>query len=545
MGAVRAGRQRHNRNLWLVQISWACFVTADLALLVLLSVVAFSLGGVAGVGVVGATRVLPGAVLGPLLAPVADRVRREVLLSCLHAFWAVSCLGLAATAALGSFVGLVVVCALGSLGAALFRAGLRALMAQVVQTPAELVRSNGVYAAIEGVGTVVGPACAGALVALFSPPVALAGLAAVFLVGAVSSALVRTAFQPSRRTTRMSAGDVLAGWRSLTQPNLRLPFALVMSQCLMRGLLTVFVAAICLAPAGGGEARVAGLFSALGAGGLLGAVVASRSPGLRSTARRLALGVALWGLPVAVLGLAPYSWAAWLAMAAIGVGNAMEDVYGLSLVDRLVPDHVAARAWTTFWSVAAAMVTAGSLLGPILVSELGLGSSMVVTGGILLAFALVAVVALASLDAAVSVPPPHFELLQSAAELEPLPTISLERLARALRTRELSAGEVVMTEGDRADTFAIVASGTLQVRQRDQFVRELRRGDTFGEIGLLMGLPRTATVQAAEPATILTLDAETFVAAVTGHRHASASATLVATETLAADEERSRQVPGS
>lgn len=62
--------------------------------------------------------------------------------------------------------------------------------------------------------------------------------------------------------------SLLLAWAALggvlVSPSLRWPFLLFNGQCLMRGLLTVFVAALCLAPGGGGEGRVAALFATLG-----------------------------------------------------------------------------------------------------------------------------------------------------------------------------------------------------------------------------------------------------------------------------------------
>jgi hypothetical protein len=330
----------------------------------------------------------------------------------------------------------------------------------------------------------------------------------------------------------------LRGFRTLTGPSLRRLFSLLMAQCLMRGLLTVFVAALCLAPGGGGEGRVAVLFAALGAGGVVGAWLAGRSAGGTTAARRATVGVALWGAPVAALGAVQRPWLSWVALALVGLGNALEDVYGLSVLDRLMPGHLAARVWAVFWSLAAGMVTLGSLLGPVLVSGLGLGPAMVACGSALVLLCLSAVPAMARLDRAVGGPPVHLDLVRGVPQLSALPLMAAERLARELQQRTLADGEVVMAEGSSAKDFGIVESGVLEVRQGGQRLRELGAGDSFGEVGLLLDRPRTASVVALGPASVLWLDAETFVAAVTGHRDAATSALGVARAHLEDDAAR-------
>lgn len=534
---------RRNRNLWLVQTSWACWVATDLALLVTLSVVAFSLGGVGAVGVVAAARVLPGAVLGPLLATAADRLPRPLLLAGLHAFWVVASLALAWAAAAGSLWGVVVVAAAGSLGGSLFKAGLRALMSQVVRTPAELVAANATFAALEGVGTLVGPVLAGLLLSALTPAAALASLAVIFGVGAVASASVRTAYQVPRRTARLGVADAGRGFAELLKPQLRGMFAVFMAQSLMRGLLTVFVAALCLTSGGGGEERVAALFATMGAGGLVGAAVATRLPREGGAASKATVGVVLWGLPIAMLGLWPEDWVAWAALAVVGFGNALEDVYGFTALDRLLPNHVAARAYAAFWSLAAGLVTVGSLAGPPLVGFMGLGPAMALTGAALAAFALLMLRPLARVDARVSGAPAYLGLVQATPEFAPLPAMALERLASALTSRSLHDGDVVVREGDEPDGFGIVESGSLTVEQGGRMVRKLGPGDAFGEIGLLLARPRTASVVSSGPTTILWLDAETFIAAVTGHRHASTAAMVVAGDRLESDRTRGELPP--
>ncbi len=86
----------------------------------------------------------------------------------------------------------------------------------------------------------------------------------------------------------------------------------------------------------------------------------------------------------------------------------------------------------------------------------------------------------------------------------------------ALRPLDVAAGDVVVKEGDPADRFYVVESGSIVVTARygDQ-ERELGRlgpGDFFGEVALLHAGPSASTVRAETPARLLTLTAGEFSA---------------------------------
>ena len=78
----------------------------------------------------------------------------------------------------------------------------------------------------------------------------------------------------------------------------------------------------------------------------------------------------------------------------------------------------------------------------------------------------------------------------------------------------VDAGEAVVRQGEAADRFYVIDSGELRVTQVSDgdvhFLRDLGPGDVFGEIGLLRGVPRTATVTASTPAVLYALDAAAF-----------------------------------
>jgi CRP/FNR family transcriptional regulator, cyclic AMP receptor protein len=68
-------------------------------------------------------------------------------------------------------------------------------------------------------------------------------------------------------------------------------------------------------------------------------------------------------------------------------------------------------------------------------------------------------------------------------------------------------GEVVVAEGDVSPYFYGIASGTVSVslgaEGKDVYVNSLGTGEVFGEAGLFMSVPRTATVRAQERAVIV------------------------------------------
>ena len=90
----------------------------------------------------------------------------------------------------------------------------------------------------------------------------------------------------------------------------------------------------------------------------------------------------------------------------------------------------------------------------------------------------------------------------------------LEREVERMQVRRYLAGQTIMREGDPANSFMILTKGAASVRQNgpdgEREVSTLKPGDFFGEIGLLTGTPRNATVRATAPAEVLELDAEGF-----------------------------------
>jgi small-conductance mechanosensitive channel len=86
-----------------------------------------------------------------------------------------------------------------------------------------------------------------------------------------------------------------------------------------------------------------------------------------------------------------------------------------------------------------------------------------------------------------------------------------ERVAHEMVPRRFGHGERIIEQGAPGQTFYVVASGTVSIlTARGVEVTRLGRGQYFGEMSLLTGEPRSATVVAAEDAVLFELDRPTF-----------------------------------
>ncbi len=100
----------------------------------------------------------------------------------------------------------------------------------------------------------------------------------------------------------------------------------------------------------------------------------------------------------------------------------------------------------------------------------------------------------------------------------------LVEVIRGLNLLSFEPGDILMTEGEPGSSLLVISSGSVKAfvrnsESKNTMVREMREGEFFGEISLLSGKPRTATVTASSPCDLLELDRETLEDIAKRHPH--------------------------
>jgi CRP-like cAMP-binding protein len=105
---------------------------------------------------------------------------------------------------------------------------------------------------------------------------------------------------------------------------------------------------------------------------------------------------------------------------------------------------------------------------------------------------------------------PKIEALRHVPLFEHCSTRELSKIAKTVDEVDLPEGRTLTQEGFTGKEFVVLAEGIADVESDGEIVNTLGPGDFFGEISLVTGLPRTATVTTRSPARLLVLNAPAF-----------------------------------
>ncbi|MGI9821932.1 MFS transporter [Agromyces sp. Marseille-Q5079] len=510
-----------NPNLRRAQLSFLGAWTAEWAFTVALGIVAYRDGGAVAVGLVGLLRMVPSAILAPLLSPIADRGRRERVLILVSVLRGIATAGAAVVLALSGPTAVVYALAvLSTIAATLYRPAHSALLPSLCRTGHELASANMVRGLLDSSATLVGPLLAAVLLAftgvdvVFAVAAAASFIAAALLVGMTYDAPPRPA-APSRPNLAREAADgvrAVAGNRDLI-----LILGLAAAQAMTRGALTVLSVVVAIELLGTGEPGVGGLMTAVGVGAVVGSLAASFLVGTGRLGAWFAVGVALWGLPLTLVGLVPQQSAALVFLAFIGVGNALIDLAGFTLIARMAPDDVLARVFGVLESLVAVAIGVGAVVASAMIQWLGVQGALIAIGLVCPLLAVASWRRLRTLDRSVDVLDADVGLLGMVPMFRTLPLPSIEQLARSLEPVSVPAGTAVFAQGDRGDRYYVIETGEAEVLGDGRLVATLGPGEGFGEIALLRSTRRTATVMAGSALELRALRSERFLSVVLGY----------------------------
>jgi MFS family permease len=257
------------------------------------------------------------------------------------------------------------------------------------------------------------------------------------------------------------------------------------------------------------------LNSIVGVGAVLGGVLAIARAGKGTLGRDLTLGVLLWSAPLLLVTASPTVVACVVAVAVLGLANPLVDVNLDTILQRVTPDAMLGRVFGALESCAIGAAAIGAVAMPFLLDWFGLRLALAVLAVPVALLSLLGLPAMVRLDVRLAAPR-GLALLRGADLFAPLDAPTLEQLAQRLTEVRVTAGEVLLREGEPSDRFYLVETGLLSVTQHGRTLREEGPGEYVGEIGLLRDVPRTATVSAVEDTVLLALAREDFLGAVSG-----------------------------
>ena len=523
-----------NRAIRRIEIAWTAGTAADWAFLVVLLVVAYEEGGTLAVGILGAVRVVPAIVAAPFATALVQRFNGNRVLTAINILRCGGAIVTAAVVAAGLPVEATYVLAGIVAGAgSLVRPIQNALLPALARTPSELIAANVASSLGEGLGTFAGPLLAGILVASTGSVEASVLIAAVFAGAAAAVTGVRFEGEADARGGASAAGGARVRIADAPAVLRRYPTAtLVMgdfvAQVFVRGVFIALTVAISIELLDLGEGGVGLLNSAVGLGGLVGALGALGLAGGARLGTVFVVALAVWGLPLVLIGAWPVAAIALVALFVTGVSNAILDVSGFTLVQRAVGNEDRVTVFAVMEALFGVGLLTGSLTAPALDALIGPRGALVVAGAILPLCALASWRVIGRGADPSSVAEKHLALLRRNTLFAPLPLTALDRLAEGMTPCSFDAGEIVMRKGEPGEHYVLIADGEIDVSDDGRLLATLGPGDGVGEIALLRRVPRTATATARTRVDGYTIDAPSFLGAVAGPAAAAAAEAVVA-----------------
>jgi len=453
-----------------IEAAFLLFNMAEYATWIAIFVFAYARAGAAGTATIALVQLLPPTVIAPIGAYAGDRFRRDRFLFATYALLAAALALTAAALLVDAPIWVIYVgTAISSTSFTFTRPAQAALLPQATATPAALTAANVTSGVVEGAGIMLGPLIAAVALAAEGE----AGLVyAIFAVAAAIAALLVSRLHVDAATAVPVEGDgpgvlreTLGGFRALAGDRGALTIVVLLATGVtVVGALDVLFVAVAIDLIGTGEGGAGVLSGAFGAGGIIGAATTVMLVGRRRLTPPLAVGTALFGVPIGAVAGIESAVAAPALFALAGGGRSVADVAGRTLLQRIAPDEVLARVFGVLEGLTMLSLAIGSVAASGLIGAFGVRTALVVSGAFVPLVTIVCTARLLAIDAEAEAPDEEaLGLLRGVSIFEPLPATAFERLVRDLEPVEVPAGAPVIRQGEVGDRFYVIAEGTAEV----------------------------------------------------------------------------------
>jgi len=404
----------------------------------------------------------------------------------------------------------------------------------------DLAAGNALIETINNVAIIAGPAVGAVVLALGSPATVMGIDSVTFLISAALLSRTRARSVPSDvtrdggpfRQIAVGVRAIVGSWTAV----LLTSFTIVTTA--LYGVDTVLFLFVSRDKLGTGP-NYGYLLVALGVGGIIAAAFVNRLAALPRLSLVLSAGMIGYAAPTALLVVVHSPTAAFGIEIVRGIATLVVDVLAMTALQRSLAPDMISRVFGVFWALVLGGLALGAFVTPFLLNLAGLNATLLVTAFAVPAAVVLVYPKLASLDrlgaATAEDLAPRVRVFQRldifAAASQPV----LERLAKSATELVLEPGTTVLRQGDPADALYVLTEGRVEVTGRrergrkEHHIRYMTGPSYLGEIGLLQGVPRTATVTAVEPCRLWRIDGDTFLEALTETSLSSAFVTGMST----------------
>lgn len=479
----------------------------------------------AWVGAAYVTRMAATLLTSPYGGVIAERYERVRVMLSADALAFVWMGLLAVAAALHAPAGLAIaLAALTSVSQIVYKPAVSAMTPEVVPEQ-DLAAANALVNAVDSAVIIVGPAI-GALMLLAGPASVVFGInAATFAFSAGAVLLMRVRSKQGEIEGANPLKQIAVGIRAIAgSVDASVLTGLSVLTSFIYGTDTVLFVIVSEQRLHTGAEGYGYLLTALGIGGIIATPLSSRLARSRTLALILLVNMALYCLPTALMAVTTSPEVAFGIQVVRGFGTFVVDVLVVTQLQRALPQELIARVFGIFWALVVGAIGLGALLTPLVLGAWNLNGTLMLAAFVVPAISLLLFPRLRAMDKAasgmVAMLEPRVIALEKLGIFAAAPRPVLEKLAGAAADFEAPAGTDIVREGEPADAFYVLLDGEVAVHARGEAgeerpLRTLGPGSYFGEIGLLEGIPRTATVTASTACRLYRLDGEEFLDALT------------------------------